>query len=78
MRGKSVCSNAPTGGTRDVDGKRGARRPNRRRLTAGAARGENRPDSRSGAAEVAAMAWRVEGTYFETCSCEVVCPSRVT
>jgi hypothetical protein len=20
------------------------------------------------------MAWRIEGTYFETCSCEVVCP----
>jgi hypothetical protein len=22
----------------------------------------------------AAMAWKLEGTYFETCSCEVVCP----
>src|SRR5215213_4916164 len=21
-----------------------------------------------------AMAWRIEGTYFETCSCEVSCP----
>ena len=20
------------------------------------------------------MAWQIEGTYFETCSCEVVCP----
>ena len=20
------------------------------------------------------MAWKLEGTYFETCSCEVVCP----
>src|SRR3954453_4730086 len=20
------------------------------------------------------MAWKIEGTYFETCSCEVVCP----
>jgi hypothetical protein len=22
----------------------------------------------------ASMAWKLEGTYFETCSCEVVCP----
>ena len=21
-----------------------------------------------------AMAWRLDGTYFENCSCEVVCP----
>ena len=20
------------------------------------------------------MAWQIQGTYFETCSCEVVCP----
>ena len=20
------------------------------------------------------MSWKLEGTYFETCSCEVVCP----
>ena len=20
------------------------------------------------------MAWKLEGTYFETCSCDVVCP----
>jgi hypothetical protein len=26
------------------------------------------------AAEVPAVAWSLEGTYFETCSCEVVCP----
>jgi hypothetical protein len=25
-------------------------------------------------AEGVAMAWKLEGTYFETCSCEVVCP----
>src|SRR6266480_6963098 len=24
------------------------------------------------------MAWKLEGTYFETCSCEVVCPCTVS
>ena len=24
------------------------------------------------------MAWQIEGTYFETCSCEVVCPCTVS
>src|ERR687883_453009 len=24
------------------------------------------------------MAWNIEGTYFETCSCEVVCPCTVS
>src|SRR6476469_377810 len=24
------------------------------------------------------MAWQIEGTYFETCSCEVVCPCMVS
>jgi hypothetical protein len=28
----------------------------------------------SSAIEGGGMAWQIEGTYFETCSCEVVCP----
>ena len=47
----------------------------RSRLTRLARVPENRLTAR---ANEAAMAWNVKGTYFETCSCELLCPCLVS
>jgi hypothetical protein len=43
-------------------------------VDAAAREGDNRPTGDPPVPKEAAMAWKLDGSYFETCSCEVVCP----
>src|SRR6266536_6321284 len=47
--------------------------PSRGQLTGRSPRDHNRR-ARDPSTKGGGMAWKLQGTYFETCSCEVVCP----
>src|SRR2546427_13262517 len=51
-----------------------AREPIRSKLTRAGASTDNRPCVDHPSQRRQLMAWSLHGTYFETCSCDVVCP----
>jgi hypothetical protein len=44
----------------------------------GIAESHNRRSDRSVSSEEAVMAWNIKGSYFETCSCELMCPCNMS
>src|SRR5262249_36206734 len=55
-----------------------ATRPGRSAIDAARSPRAQSPEIPDGATEEESMAWNIEGSYVETCSCDLICPCNAT